>query len=124
MHDCRKIEESLMDLVFNELDEDRRRQVLAEVESCEPCRAEYRSLEKTLSTFDTVTAAMTPDENYWNGYEARLRAKLAADQRPNLRQRLLETVGVWLARPAWAMSLALLLWLALLMWAVLTQTNY
>jgi hypothetical protein len=124
MHDCRKIEESLTDLVFNELPEDQRKLALTEVENCEHCRAEYRSLEKTLSTFDTVSAAMTPDESYWNGYEARLRAKLAGDLRPNLWQWLLESAGVLITRPAWAMSLALLLWFALLVWAVLTQTYY
>lgn len=123
MHDCRKIEESLMDLVFNELSEEERRQTLAEVESCEHCRAEYQAFEKTLSVVDRVSTSMMPDENYWNGYEARLRAKLAGDVRPNLWQRVLETAGVLTTRPAWAMSLAALLLIALLMWAVLTQRS-
>ena len=124
MHDCRKIEERLMDLVFNELSQDERLQTLNEVESCEPCRAEYLSFRKTLSTFDEAAASMMPEENYWHTYEARLRAKLAAPERPNLRQRLLEAVRILTTQPAWAMSLAALLLIALLMWALLTQTNY
>jgi hypothetical protein len=123
MHNCQKIEERLIDLVFDELNEDDRKRTLAEVESCDHCHAEYQSFAKTLSAVDQASAALTPDEQYWNGYEARLRAKLAADERPNLWQRLLETFGAWITRPAWAMSIALVLWLALLMWAVLTQTT-
>src|SRR5688572_6611726 len=123
MHNCRKTEERLMDLVFNELPEDERRQTLAEVESCGPCSSEYQAFRKTLSTFDEAAAVMMPDENYWNGYEARLRAKLAADERPNLWQRLLDAVGVLPTRPVWAMSLAALLLVALLMWGWLKQPS-
>jgi hypothetical protein len=123
MHDCRKTEERLMDLVFDELPEDERRQTLAEVESCGPCSSEYQAFRKTLSTFDEAAAAMMPDENYWNGYEARLRTKLAADERPNLWQRWLGAVGGLTTRPVWAMSLAALLLAALLMWAWLKQPS-
>jgi hypothetical protein len=123
MHNCQKIEERLIDLVFDELGETERKQTLAEVESCDHCRAEYQSFAATLSVVDQASVAMMPDEQYWNGYEARLRAKLAADERPNLWQGLLDTFGAWITRPAWAMSMALVLWLALLMWAVLTQTT-
>jgi cytoskeletal protein RodZ len=123
MHNCQKIEERLMDLVFDELNEDERKQTLAEVESCDHCRAEYQSFAMTLSVFDQASAAMTPDEQYWNGYEARLRAKLATDERPTLWQRLRETFSASMMRPAWAMSVALLLGIALLLWAVMTQTS-
>jgi hypothetical protein len=128
MHDCQKIEERLIDLVFNELGEDERRQTLAEVDSCEHCRAEYQALAQTLSVVDQASAAMAPDEEYWNAYEAGLRVKLAADQGPmplsSWRQRWREALTVLTARPAWAMSVALLLGLALFLWAVLTQMNY
>jgi hypothetical protein len=128
IHDCQKIEERLIDLVFDELGEDQRRQTLAEVESCEHCRAEYQSLARTLSAVDQASTAMTPDETYWQAYEAKLRAKLAADQRPmalsTWRQRWREALAVLTTRPAWAMSVALLLGLALFLWAMLAQNGY
>ena len=64
MHDCRKTEERLIDLIFDELTEDQYRQTLAEVESCEHCRAEYQAIEKTLSAFDEISASLMPDETY------------------------------------------------------------
>lgn len=122
MHDCRNIAEQLMDLVFDELSEDRRRQLLAEVEGCEPCRAEYRALEKTLSTFDAVSAAMMPDEDYWNGYEARLRVKLAADEPRSFWQAWRAGLRGFATKPAWALALAALLLIALFTWALLRQS--
>lgn len=127
IHDCQKIEERLIDLVFDELRGDERRQTLAEIESCAHCRAEYQSLAQTLSAVDQVSAAMTPDEEHWQGYERRLRAKLAADQPAaalsGWRQRWREGLQVLTARPAWAMPVALLLGLALFLWLMLTQMD-
>jgi hypothetical protein len=128
IHDCQKIEERLIDLVFDELREEERRQTLAEVESCERCRAEYQSFARTLSAVDRASAAMTPDEAYWPAYEAGLQAKLAADQGPTplaiWRQRWREGLAALTARPAWAMSVALLLGLGLFLWAILTQVSH
>jgi hypothetical protein len=128
IHDCQKIEERLIDLVFDELREDERRQTLAEVESCEHCRAEYQSFAQTLSAVDRASAAMTPDEQYWSAYEAGLQAKLAAGQGPTglaiWRRRWREGLAALTARPAWAMSMALLLGLGLLWWAILTQMSH
>lgn len=124
MHNCQKIEERLIDLVFNELNEDQRRQTLAEVESCDHCRAEYQAMTTTLSVVDQASKAMMPDEQYWNGYESRLRAKLAADEQPALWQRLIGTFSAWMTQPVWAGAVALLLCAALLLWLVLAKTTH
>jgi hypothetical protein len=123
MHNCKKIEERLIDLVFDELNEDDRKRTLAEVESCEHCRAEYQSFATTLSVVDQASAALMPDEQYWNGYEARLRTKLASDERPSLWQRLFAGLSTSMTRPVWAVSVALLLCFALLLWLMLAKTT-
>jgi hypothetical protein len=119
MHDCRKIEERLIDLVFGELNEEQRDQTLAEVEGCERCRKEYQAIEKTLAAFDEVSETLMPGETFWNGYEARLRMRLAADEPPTLRQGWFAGLRNFTTKPIWALSLAALLLIALLMWAFL-----
>src|SRR5690349_3159026 len=121
MHDCRKIEERLMDLVFDELSEDERQRTLAEIERCGRCQAEYEALSKTLSVFNEVSASLMPDEEFWNGYEARLQRKLAADEPLSWWQRWRASVKDSMMKPAWALSLAALLLLALLLWALVRQ---
>jgi hypothetical protein len=76
MHDCRKTKPNLIDLVFGEMDASQQQRALAEVRNCPACLAEYNSMQATLRMFDQAADAAMPEESYWAGYEARLRAKL------------------------------------------------
>lgn len=87
MHDCQKTKKNLVDLVFGELEAGRQHHALAEVTSCPDCSQEYQSLLATLRVFNQATDAAMPDESYWMGYEARLRAKLAEPVLPARRAR-------------------------------------
>lgn len=121
MHDCRKIEERLLDLSFAEsgsdLNEEQRYQTIAEVEGCAFCLKQFESIQATLASFDEATALMQPAENYWQGYEARLRARLVADEQPSLWQRFVDAARSLAPQPAWAISVAALVLVALLAWA-------
>src|SRR5262245_38273759 len=100
MHDCSKTTERLLDLVFDELGSEARRHLLIEVESCQECSAQYRSLVETLDDYDQTVDAAMPDESYWPGYEERLRGRLKA--RPGIRQRLsswIDGLGFLIQRP-------------------------
>ena len=119
MHDCRKIEERLIDLVFDELSEDQRKEIHAEVESCSHCRAQVESYYATLTTFDEAASLMMPEENYWNGYEARLRSRLAAEIRPNVQQQWTSALNGFFRQPAWALATVAMILAALFMWAAL-----
>ncbi|MEW6130016.1 MAG: hypothetical protein AB1757_23475 [Acidobacteriota bacterium] len=121
MHDCQKIEACLTDLIFAELNEPAKLQALSEIESCEACHAQYLSFKAALAVFDQAADLMLPDETYWSGYEARLQARLATDEKPRLWQRLVEAMRVSVLRPAWAMSVAALIVITLLLWAYLKQ---
>jgi hypothetical protein len=113
MHDCLNTREQLVDLVFDELDQDARRRVLLELESCHDCQVHYRSVTETLSVVDQAVEMALPDENYWPGYEAGLRNRLQ-QERLNLKQRLVNWIGgfgISTARPLQlgaGMALALL----------------
>jgi hypothetical protein len=123
MHDCRKIEESLVDLVFGELVEDERARVLVEVEGCALCRGQLQSIRATLAGFDEAAGLIEPDEDYWQGYEARLRAKVFADKQQSLRERLAGQIRNFVPQPAWALSFAALLIVALVVWAWFNQAS-
>jgi hypothetical protein len=100
MHDCVETKERLVDLVFDELEPEARRRVLVEVESCQDCLAEYRSMTETLRVFDQVVEVSAPDESYWPGYEDRLRARLS--QAPlSWKRRLTDWIGSFGALAAW-----------------------
>jgi hypothetical protein len=76
MHDCRQTQDGLIDLVFDEADEAARARLLAEVERCAACAAEYRSYGATLDACEDVSAALSPGEGYWPQYHAALTLRL------------------------------------------------
>jgi hypothetical protein len=76
MHDCRKLENRLVDLVFDELGVDEKIHLLAEIENCADCLSEYRSMTETLLVFDQSVEASMPDESYWIQHHAALRQRL------------------------------------------------
>src|SRR5215813_1691907 len=92
MHDCVKTKERLIDLVFDELGPEARRRALLELEGCRDCLAEYRSMTETLRVFDQAVEITMPDESYWPGYEAGLRARLRQERR-NFTRRLADWIG-------------------------------
>lgn len=118
MHDCVKTSEQLIDLIFDELAPATRRHVLAELEGCHHCLAQYQSMTETLRVFDQVATTAVPSESYWPGYEARLRTRLQ-HERPSLKRRLSVLIG-GLVFPAPSVPLAAglaLLLLALGWWS-------
>ncbi len=76
MHDCRKTEGRLVDLVFDELGADERRRLLAELDACADCLDEYRSMAGALCAFDEAGEAALPGESYWPAHHAALRRRL------------------------------------------------
>jgi hypothetical protein len=79
MHDCEKLENSLVDLVFNELKSDEQQCLLAEMENCVRCLDEYQSMTEALLVFDQSVEASTPDESYWPQHHAARRQRLMPD---------------------------------------------
>ena len=78
MHDCLKNEGGLLDLLFDEGGgAAERTRLLAEVGRCEACGEQLRSMGAALRVFDAAAESALPGENFWNGYEERLRTRMA-----------------------------------------------
>src|ERR1043165_6391067 len=82
-HDCQATEERLIDLLFGEIEAVRDTTLLEEVGRCDVCLARYRSMAETLRLFDVAAQATTRAEDFWPGYEERLRRRMAQEIRPD-----------------------------------------
>jgi hypothetical protein len=78
MHDCQTTNERLLDLAVNELAGPDKFALLAELQGCDGCRAEYHSVRETLRAFDRASRVVAPPEIYWEGYQSKLRQQLRA----------------------------------------------
>src|ERR687893_440178 len=80
-HDCQATEESLVELLFGEAEGGAREALLEEVVRCERCAARYRAMAETLRVFDEAAETSLPAESFWDGYEERLRRRMAQEIR-------------------------------------------
>lgn len=82
MHNCRKMENQFLDLLFDDVDAAAKRRLLREIEGCAVCAGRYHSLSDTLLVVERTTKAALPPENYWPSYNAALRHRLRAPFQP------------------------------------------
>ena len=78
MHDCRKTQIQMTDWLFDDAPQNH----MANIGDCQSCYEQYHALRSALHSFDQVAETMMPAEDYWAGYEADLRVKLAHDAAP------------------------------------------
>jgi hypothetical protein len=97
MHDCVRTRELLVDLVFNELETEAGRRALLELKGCSDCLEQYRSMTEALRVFDQATEAAMPGENYWPGYETRLRERLRSDHQSWRRPAWIQWLADWIS---------------------------
>ncbi|HLA12362.1 MAG TPA: hypothetical protein VJ023_17380 [Pyrinomonadaceae bacterium] len=76
MHNCKAIRDRLAELGIDRNESQSDQVLRAEVLRCVNCREEFASLEQTLAAVTQAMETMTPPEDYWAGYHARLRHKL------------------------------------------------
>jgi hypothetical protein len=70
MHDCRRINSKLVDLIFDEIEANEKLRLMAELEGCNACKSEYRSMTGALLVFDEAVEVTAPDESYWPAHRA------------------------------------------------------
>ena len=73
MHDCREVKEQITELV---LDDHQDEALLAELNRCAECRAEFDAVNATLRMTARLKETCTPEESYWVGYHDKLRQKI------------------------------------------------
>lgn len=79
MHDCNRVEDRMVDLIFGELSEDERQRLTAEIDRCSDCLSEYRSMNGATRAFDEAWDASLPDESFWLQHHEALHQHLAAN---------------------------------------------
>ncbi len=85
MHNCRRTQAKLTDLLFDELPAAESSLLRADIEACDECARQYVSLTATLALFDEATDATPPkSESYWLAYNNRLRDQLQNPYLPQL----------------------------------------
>ena len=82
-HDCQATKERLVELLFGEIEAVRDTSLLEEVGRCDACLGCYRSMAETLQLFDVAAQATFPAEDFWPGYEERLRRRMAQEIQPD-----------------------------------------
>jgi TonB family protein len=85
-HDCEATNERLVDLLFGEIEAVRDSSLLEEIGRCAECLGRYRSMAETLNVFDAASEATLPAEEFWLGYEERLRKRMSQEIRNDLWQ--------------------------------------
>ena len=78
MHNCKLTRTGFVDLVLDEIPAPRSSQLLAELNECPSCQAEYAALKSALHVSSRALRSTLPGEEFWSGYRARLHSKLLA----------------------------------------------
>src|SRR6266550_2569454 len=76
MHNCKANRDALIAMALNP--PDRTQSLPAELETCATCREEYAALRNALRVADQAKQSALPAEDFWSGYNARLRQRLEA----------------------------------------------
>ncbi len=85
MHNCRRTQAKLTDLLFDELPAEESSPLRAEIKACAECARQYMSLTATLALFDEAAdEAMPKGQSYWLAYDNRLRDQLHNPHMPQL----------------------------------------
>src|SRR5947199_160432 len=85
-HDCKTTSERLIDLLFGEIEGGPKGALLEEVVRCEACASQYRTMAETLRVFDEAAEMTLPTDDFWPGYEERLRMRMSQEIQQNFWQ--------------------------------------
>jgi hypothetical protein len=96
MKPCKQVRRSFVEALYNELDQEERKEFDAHLESCLKCRKAFRKMKRALSLMNQ-RVRVEPDprfwDDYWNRLEERMQSEKQAPPRPVQWQR-------WLYRAA------------------------
>ena len=76
MHNCKLTRDALIDLALGEMSPTQTSELLAELNDCATCQAEYATLTNTLHVSRQALSSALPGEEFWPAYHARLQRKL------------------------------------------------
>lgn len=91
MHNCKATKETLVALALNEAQSNQIQPLPAEVAKCAACLQEYASLLSVVRVAGQVKESALPRDDFWPGYQARLRQSLINDTTSRVSGRALES---------------------------------
>ena len=80
MHNCNEARPVLVDVALDEAAGGQRFSVAEEFSQCERCTSEYESMLRTLRLVEQSGRTRIPDQDFWTGYDQRLRRRLEEDR--------------------------------------------
>ncbi|MDX6384812.1 MAG: hypothetical protein QOK48_2385 [Blastocatellia bacterium] len=90
MHNCKATRETLIALALNGGQANQTQSLPDEVAQCTACLAEYASLANILRVAGETRESALPGDDFWPGYQARLRQRLANSATSELAARAAE----------------------------------
>lgn len=82
MHDCSKIQEKIVDFVFDELTAVEKSAFAAEINFCADCRGELLAAQQSLQIFAASAESLAPDAAEWQTFEIALLKNFAPKTQP------------------------------------------
>src|ERR1044072_8868528 len=105
MHNCKSARSNFVELAVNELQPAEAQRLLAELNECGECRAEYAAMTSALHVSSQALRSTEPSEKFWTGYNSRLQERLlAASDTRNQQPSGYSTTSVWIAIRSFAES--------------------
>jgi hypothetical protein len=98
MHNCKATRETLIALALNGGHANQSQSLPAEVAQCSACLEEYASLANVLRVAGETRESALPGDDFWPGYQARLRQQLANSETGELTARTAEAQPGWKTR--------------------------
>lgn len=93
MHNCKSTREHFTELLLDGLDTPP-----IELFTCKACSHEFDALKETLRAGKRVIEASAPEENYWLGYNARLKQRLLDSSHHQVQPVVVDTKSHWVRR--------------------------
>src|ERR1044072_6732241 len=82
MHNCKETRELFTELLLDGIDFRSDQSLSVELSRCSDCNAEFETLSATTRMTNRAGEVVTPNEDYWTAYHAKLRQKLVNAQTP------------------------------------------
>lgn len=101
MSECHHIHETIVEALYDDLNDDQKTELNAHLQSCPDCARLYQQIAETLRVMNARETA-EPDEAFWASYSERLAARLESQQEqcqtPLLRRLFFEQLA-WYSHP-------------------------
>src|SRR4030095_216198 len=80
MKPCKEIRRSFVNALYNELNEEEKKDFKEHLQSCQKCRRAFRKMKQTLNVMSTRTRPEPPAQ-FWEGYYDKLEQRMQREKK-------------------------------------------